>query len=184
MRTLQLGQLVFKSAADGWLETRKPYLSPKTIHEYELNIKTLSAFFGEVRLPEITADMLRAYQRIRLTQCGPFAINHECSVLQQMLKRIGKWPEIAPDYQPLPLPKEKRGRALRDEERAKLLRVANSRESWKAAYLFAVISVNTSAGPKETMTLRLKDIDLGERILTVQPGGAKNVHRLRRIPLN
>ncbi len=184
MRTLQLGQLVFKSAADGWLETRKPYLSPKTIHEYELNIKTLSAFFGEVRLPEITADMLRAYQRMRLTQCGPFAINHECSVLQQMLKRIGKWPEIAPDYQPLPLPKEKRGRALRDEERAKLLRVANSRESWKAAYLFAVISVNTSAGPKETMTLRLKDIDLAERILTVQPGGAKNVHRIRRIPLN
>jgi hypothetical protein len=28
-----------------------------------------------------------------LETCGPFAINHECSVLQQMLKRIERWPE-------------------------------------------------------------------------------------------
>lgn len=174
----------FAIAAKAWLETRRPYIAAKTFHEYELNLKTLSAFFGEMRLAEITADQIRAYQRMRMTQCGPFAINHECSVIQQMLKRIGRWPQIEPDYQALPLPKEKRGRALRDEERATLLRIASSNPNWEAAYLFAIISVNTSAGPKETAALRLKDIDLQQNIILIQPGGAKNVHRIRRIPMN
>lgn len=180
-------QVRFPLAAQTWLESRRVYIAAKTFHEYELNIKTLNLFFAEMSLREITPDMIRAYQRMRLQKCGPFAINHECSVLQQMLKRVGRWPELANDYQPLPLPKEKRGRALRDEERERLLRVASSNPNWEAAYLFAVISVNTSAGPKETATLRLKDVNIADPkqgMITVQPGGAKNVHRIRRIPLN
>ena len=184
MRTATLTQVNFFEAATAWLETRRPYISPKTFHEYELNIKTLTATFGAFRLTEISADQIRAYQRIRMGQCGPFAINHECSVLQQMLKRIGRWPEIAPDYQPLPLPKEKRGKVLRDEQKAILLRIASENPDWAAAYYFAMIAVNTTAGPKETMTLRLKDVDLHERVLTIQPEGAKNIHRIRTIPMN
>jgi integrase len=162
----------------------RAYLSPKTFHEYELNIKTLSAFFREMRLQEISADQIRAYQKMRGETCGACAINHECSVLQQMLKRIGRWPEIAHNYQALPLPKEKRGRALAPEEKNRLFETSASDPNWEAAFLFATISVNTSAGPKETSTLRLKDIDLERRLLIVQPEGAKNVHRIRPIPLN
>lgn len=184
MQTLPLTQLRFADAGQVWLETRRPYLSPKTFHEYTFNLKTLALFFGEMRLPEITADLIRAYQRMRMMQCGPFAINHECSVLQQMLKRIGRWAEMAPQYQPLPLPKEKRGRALRDEQRERLFRVSRDNPHWEAAFLFASISVNTSAGPKETATLRLKDVDLERGVIIVQPEGAKNVHRMRPIPLN
>jgi len=184
VRSSVLTGLRFADAAKVWLETRKPYLSPKTIHEYGLNIRTLTAFFGEMELAEISGDQIRAYQQMRLKICGPFAINHECSVLQQMLKRIGRWPELATEYQALPLPKEKRGRVLRDEQRVKLLQVAKSNPNWEAAYLFTVISVNTSAGPKETATLRLKDVDLERRLLQIQPEGAKNVHRIRGIPLN
>jgi hypothetical protein len=84
------------------LDSRRPFISKKTTHEYGLNIRTLSVFFGEMRLEEITADQVRAYQKARMTQCGPFSINHECCVLSQMRKRIGKPFE---DYQPLPLPK-------------------------------------------------------------------------------
>lgn len=182
--TPALTQLPFLAAAQAWLTSRRAYLSPKTCHEYELNIKTLNRFFCDFRLNEISSDLIRAYQRARSAQCGPFAINHECSVLQQMLKRIGRWPEIAAEYQPLPLPKEKRGRVLRDEQRARLFRLAASNPNWQAAYLFALISVNTTAGPKETATLRLKDINLEEGIISIQPEGAKNVHRIRRIPLN
>lgn len=184
MRTATLTQLSFREAALAWLDTRVPFLSAKTIHEYKLNIKTLNLFFGELRLTEIGSEHIRAYQRMRMAQCGPFAINHECSVLQQMLKRIGRWSEIVGEYQPLPLPKEKRGRALRDEERATLFRVAASNPNWMAAYLAASISVNTTTGPKETYTLRLKDVDLGRRTILVQPEGSKNVHRTRIIPLN
>lgn len=182
--TIALTQLPFSKAAVAWLETRRGYISPKTFHEYELNIKTLSVFFSDFRLQEISSDQIRAYQQMRRAKCGPFAINHECSVLQQMLKRIGRWGEIAPNYQPLPLPKTKVGRALRDEEKARLFRIAATNPNWEAALLFAVISANTTTGPKETATLRLKDIDIERRILSVQPEGAKNVHRVRPIPLN
>jgi hypothetical protein len=47
-----------------------------------------------------------------------------------------------------------------------------------------MLSINTTAGPKEVATLRLKDVDLERRIITVQPEGAKNPHRIRPIPLN
>ena len=73
----ELAQLPFPLAAKAWLETRRAYISPKTFHEYEINIKMLSTFFGEMRLPEIDGDQVRAYQRMRQAQCGPFGINHE-----------------------------------------------------------------------------------------------------------
>jgi len=181
MPTAALTQLPFLSACEAWLESRRPYISAKTHHEYKLNIKTLSAFFGELRLQEIDGDLIRAYQRTRKLKCGPFAINHECGVLCQIRKRIGLPVE---DYQPLPLPKELRGQALNDEQRARLFRVAQSNPNWEAIYCLALISVNTCMAPKETFTLRLKDVDLKAATVTVQPGGAKNIHRLRRIPLN
>lgn len=179
--TTALTQLPFKSACEAWLESRRPYISPKTFHEYQLNVKTLSAFFGELRLTEVDGDLVRAYQRMRLQKCGPFSINHECGVLCQMRKRIGFPLE---DYQPLPLPKELRGRVLNEEQRERLLRMAKSNPNWYAAYLFAAISVNTSAGPKETYTLRFKDVDLERATIRIQPDGAKNEHRVRTIPLN
>jgi integrase len=173
--------LPFSDACEAWLESRRPYISEKTRYEYELNIKTLSSFFGELRLQEIDGDLVRAYQRMRQQKCGAFSINHECGVLCQIRKRIGM--PLA-DYQPLPLPKAERGRALSHEERERLFRIAKENPHWEAAYLFAVISVNTSAGPKETYTLRLKDVDLERGTIRIQPHGAKNIHRVRTIPLN
>jgi len=176
-----LTALPFSEACEAWLESRRPYISEKTRYEYELNIKTLTTFFGPFKLPEIDGDMVRAYQRARQQQCGPHAINHECGVLCQIRKRIGM---PLGDYQPLPLPKAERGRALSHEERERLFRIAKENPHWEAAYLFAVIAVNTSAGPKETYTLRLKDVDLERGTIRIQPSGAKNVHRVRTIPLN
>ena len=181
----ELKQMLFPEAAEVWLATRTLYISTKTFHEYELNIRTLSKFFGETKLAEIDADKIRAYQRTRSQQqCGPSGINHECSVLQQMLKRVGLWEEIRPHYEPMPLPKETKGRALSDEEKVKLFEAAQTSTNWQSAFLFAMLSINTSAGPKEIATLRLKDVDLDNRVIMVQPGGAKNVHRVRSIPLN
>ena len=105
----ELAEMLFPEAARVWLETRRGYISPKTFYEYRINLKTLSAFFGDFRLQEISADQIRAYQQMRRAKCGPFAINHEYSVLQQMLKRIGRWAEIAPNYEALALPNQKTG---------------------------------------------------------------------------
>jgi hypothetical protein len=36
----ELATMSFLHAAEAWLATRSPYLSPKTFHEYEMNITT------------------------------------------------------------------------------------------------------------------------------------------------
>jgi integrase len=64
------------------------------------------------------------------------------------------------------------------------LRVASSNPNWEAAYLFAVISVNTTAGPKEVASLRIKDIDWERQRINIPAHGAKNSFRIRPIELN
>lgn len=184
MRTAALTQLGFRDAALAWLETRKPYLSPRTVRDYSAYVETLSAFFSEMKLTEIGPDHMRAYQRMRMLRAGGSIINHECSVLQQILKRIGRWTELASDYQPLPLPKESPHRALTQAEEDRLLRVGQANPQWDVAYCAFVLSINTTAGPGEIRHIRLGDIDLEERCFRIQPEGAKNEGRIRVIPLN
>jgi integrase len=179
-----ISKMPFARAAKAWLETRRPYISPRTASDYEEYADTLTAFFGETRLVDISADQMREYQRTRMARAGGSRINQEMGMLRQMLMRIGRWPIIAADYQPLPVKKQSIGRALTDDERARLFRTAASKPHWEMAYLFAVLSVNTSCGPKEAWTLRLRDVDLPERFIRIQPEGAKNIHRVRTIPLN
>ena len=124
-----LGSLPFPQAAAEWLDSRKPYISQRTTFDYSNYIKTLSAFFSEMRLQDIGRGEIRAYQRMRLQRAGASIINHECCILQQMLKRIGKPVE---DYQALPLPKESPHRALSTEEEALLYKVGMS-NSWRTA---------------------------------------------------
>jgi integrase len=185
IETAELAEMLFPEAGELWLASRTPYISPKTFHEYELNVRTLGRAFGETKLREITADQIRAYQAMRTSQkCGPSGVNHECSVLQQMLKRIGKWQEIEPQFQALRLPDDGPGRVLSPEERTRLFQMSARKENWEGAFLFAVLSINTSAGPKELLTLRLKDVDFDKKVIDVQPEGAKNTGRIRSIPLN
>jgi integrase len=159
-------------------------LSPKTYHEYSLQIKTLSKFFGEVRLTEITADMIRHYQRMRMTKCGPIGINHECGLLQQILKRIGHWETIGSQYQPLPRSKKKRGRALTNDERKKLFQLMRTNHNWDAARLCAMICINSTASPGEAYKLCLRDVDMEHRKVWIGKQGAKNDTRIRRNPIN
>lgn len=64
-KSLDLATMPFPAAATAWLASREPYISPKTFHEYKLNIKTLSRYFGAVRLIDISSEMIRDYQRVR-----------------------------------------------------------------------------------------------------------------------
>lgn len=184
MRTQVLTQSAFAEAASVWLDSRKPYLSPRTYQDYVNYIRILRLYFGEIRLLEIGPDEIRSYQRMRMARAGASCINKECSILQQMLKRIGRWPEIEAHYQPLALPKESPHRALTPQEEDRLYRVGTSNPNWDVAYCAFIISINTTAGPGEIRHLRPQDIDYEKRTMRVQPEGAKNEHRIRVIPLN
>jgi integrase len=183
----QLTESMFEEAAMAWLESRKPYISERTYDDYRKHIITLSMFFSQMRLQEITADQVRAYQRARMSRAGGGLINHECGVLQQMLKRIGRWPEIGPHYQPLPTPKESPHRALTPDEEARLYRIGASNPKWDVAYCAFIISINTTAGPGEIRHVRRKDVEMYHvegPLFHIQPKGAKNPGRIRTLPLN
>jgi len=177
-----IGKMPFSRAAKSWLETRRAYISPRTFRDYQQYIVALGRHFLESRLVEIGGDDIRSYQRARNATAGAARINQECGILQQMLKRIGRWPVIAQDYQSLPEKKHSIGRALSDDERARLFSTAASKPQWEMAYLFAAISVNTTVGPKEAWTLRLRDVDLIQRFIRVQPEGAKTFIGCERFP--
>lgn len=184
-------EISLREAGPIWLESRRPFLSGHAFTRYAFYLRPLKAFFSNIRLGDITPDQIRAYQRTRsmLAISGnkpatAGTINHECSCLQQMLKRVGHWQDIAHDYQPLPLPKTECGRALTDQEYKRLLRMAASNKNWLATFCFVVISLNTTFGPGEVMALRLADVDLRERTISVPAEGAKNPERQRTNPLN
>jgi integrase len=186
MRTAALTQLDFRSAAEAWLETRRHHLSPRTFLDYTNYIKTLAAFFGEMRLPEIDGDQIRAYQRSRRTRCGAGIINKECGVLIMMRQRIGM--PIA-DYQRLKEPKdwESPGRRLTADEEERLekeCRAAANVPKWAVAGLTTLLSMKSGVGPGEMRHLRLKDCTLDPPQIIIPPKGAKNQRRQRIVPLN
>lgn len=185
MKGIDLSKLRFRDACLAYLETRRSYISERTYHEYELSINTLTKTFGTFYPPEIGYEQIYRYQKLRQREgCGPSGINRETSFLQQLLKRIGTWEEIKRFFQPLKLPKWRPGKIISEQERQILWKVGKSKPNWEACYLFAVISVNSSAGPHEVLTLRHQDVDLGERQFCVQAEGAKRDPRVRVLTLN
>ncbi len=184
LTTASLLCLPFETAARAWLSTRHHHLAASTRIDYEKHIRMLARFFGHLRLVEITADHLHGYQEKRCAVAGASIINREISVLQQILKRAGRWDKVGASYDPLPLPRETAGRAISVAEEVAFFRVAFSDPGWRVAAWVSVISVNTTAGPKEILQLRLRDLDLDARTMRVNADGAKTRERMRVLPLN
>src|SRR5882757_6278470 len=156
---MSLAKMPLHEAGMAWLDSRRPFLGTRTQHDYELNIGTLVKFFGNIRLEKLAnPDLIRAFQLERNKTAGASAINHECSVLQQMLKRIRKWNEVAPFYTPIPHPRESPGRAMTPDEERKLFQIGTLNPQWAVAYWLSILSANTAAGPAELCGLRLGDV--------------------------
>jgi integrase len=182
-----LAKMPLPEAGMAWLDSRRPFISPKTQHEYELNIGTLVKFFGNIRLEKLAnPDLIRAFQLERGKTCGAPAINHECSVIQQLLKRIRKWNEVAPFYNPIPKSHESPGRAMTPDEERRLFQAGSINPQWAVAYWLAILSANTAAGPAELCGLRMGDVfvkDSASARIYVHEH-VKNKNRIREIPLN
>lgn len=184
----------FSIAAAVWLQTRKPYLKERTFYMYGHHIETLDKFFGELPVGKIHLGHLRQYQAARISnldkawqrRAGPSIINHEMSVMQQILKRAGKWKAIAHHYEPLPLPPEQKPKVMTEQEEHRLFEIAASSVEFELSFLVASLSVNTTACGSELRNVRLRDISLtatGPRFV-VDAATAKNGARGRTIPLN
>jgi integrase len=183
----KLGKMPLREAGQAWLETRKPFLDPRTISDYAFYIDTMVKFFGNVSLESLAnPDLFRAYQLERSKTCGASTINHELSVLQQLLKRIRRWDAVKPFYEALPLPKESCGRALTPDEERRLIQAGASNPGWARAYNLMLLSLHTAAGPAEMLGLKLRNVfvDNPETARIFIQEHAKNKNRIREVPLN
>jgi hypothetical protein len=173
--------MTFRQGIGPWLESRRAYISARTYRDYACYTKPLLEFFGAMHLSEITAGKIRQYQASRLQKCGGSSINKECSIVQQVLKRVRLWKNIVDDYQPLPLPDLGPGKSLTEIEEEAWFSAAAVKPGWRVAYLASLVSVNTSAGPSEILHLKLENVRLDAdppeiRILN----NPKNKYRIRQ----
>jgi integrase len=185
MRTATLTSVPFAEAGRLWLETRVGHIAPRTIRDYTEYLKFLAGFFGEMRLHEISGDMIRAYQKARRASAGPALINKELGVIKMMRERIGL---PLQDYQRLQQPKdwESPGRALTDSERdsaEKVAKILAEHPKWKVGALAALLSMKSGMNRCEMLAVKLKHCTMDPPSVEIPRRGAKRQSRERIVDL-
>ena len=164
------------------LEDRKPHLAEGTVKlERERSGPLLKHFSGR-RVCEISNDVIRSFQSKRAKVVGNRTINLECKVLRTILKAARVWGTLADDFKPLKEDTRGPGRALTDEQERVLFETAASKPEWNTAYLAALAASNTSARSCELKGLRLADVNLVDREVSIRR--SKTDTGIRQIPLN
>jgi integrase len=158
-------------------------LKANTTHNYWAALKVLKASFGTLRLKDIDVGHLRRYQQARGEAAGPYLINSELSVLQQILKECGEWDRIKKFYKPMRVPKRRAGHSISADEERILREVAFSKPKWRLAAHCMVVMLSTTMGFGELRHVRRRDVDLKRKSILVRDG-AKNFYRDRTIPMN
>jgi len=175
-------RLAFTEAAKRYLDSRKLELCERSQKKERQLLVHPSRFFQATPVARITAENLLAYRESRAKSgTGPAFVNMEMGVIRRILKRAKRWHIVAEDIRPL---KERRevGRALAHEEKLRLLRLAQTRPEWQVARCAAILALNTTMRGCELRGLRWRDVNLIDRMLTVQRSKTEAGERV--IPLN
>jgi integrase len=202
---VNISTLPFSQAAKFWMLRRRqsPKLRPRTHDTTQGYLDALEKFFGRLILREITPGHLRSYQIARLNnairangqelhpwkhRAGNSIVNHEISVLGQMLKHCRLWQRLRPFYFPRPMPKWSPREILSEEEEERFFRDGAMHPEAQVAYWVATITNNTTAAGCELRGLRLENIflrdadDISE--IYIPADAVKNMSRPRKIALN
>jgi integrase len=168
-------------AAGAWLASVKPHIAERTRKIYDVAIRChLEPILGALLLCDIDAGRVASYQARRKAEgASARTLNKELQVLRQILKRYKLWANLQGDVK-FERESDHVGKAMSDEEEARLLAVCESNLLLRTAVSLAL---NTALRKNEIRTLRWRQIDLIERTLTVgrtkTEGGSGRV-----IPLN
>jgi len=178
----QTARLSVADAGVVYFSDRAAEVSPSTIRLEADAFKPVKRHLGSAKLGSISLKTLGGYVQQRKAEgIGNRTINMEVGVLRRVLKKFKLWTRFVEDYKRLPEPKNI-GRALTPEQEEKLFTVASSHPESKVAFLVALITANTTAGGVELRNVRIGDIDLEAKTLSVRVG--KNRFRIRILPLN
>jgi len=175
-------RLSFTESAERYLQGRSLELSASSLKKERQLLVQPKRFFGTETLSRIDTEALLSIREWRVKSgVGSAIINMEMGAIRRILKRAKRWHLVAADIRPL---KERRavGRALSADEKLRLLRVAGLNEEWQNARLAMILALNTTMRGCEIKSLRWRDIDLMERVLTIRKSKTDAGERV--IPLN
>ena len=197
-----LGSRTFNSVP-GAVSAR--FIRKTTDQSYRQYVGSLNLFFADLQLDKIHIGHLRQYQEARVTGAEPFhrkrrpnkneevkacpaspkKCNQELSILKMILRRAGCWStELEEFYEPFSEDVSEIPRALTQADRQRWLDVALAKPRWHLVYWYSVLAFETSMSTNEIRSLRIGDVNLQHRVLSVPPAGAKNRYRARTIPLH
>jgi integrase len=178
------------------------FISKRTVSSYQQYTKSLNLFFAEIRLRDIHAGYIRAYQHARLngtepfirrrrpheepkpSPCGPIIVNHELTFLKMVMSRAEAWtPGLEKDYEPLRFDQADVPRALSPDEQNVWLEISKLKERWAVVHYYSVLAFATCINPNELYTAKIGNLNLFHQVLTISARSAKNRHRVRTIPL-
>jgi integrase len=179
-----MGSWPLDKAAKEWLVSRTRLVAPQTARIDRERLVPLLQSLGGHRLSQITAGDISGYQLQRMAKVSPRTVNLETKVLRMILRSAKSWSHLADDYKALREDKRGPGRALATEEERHLFDVASSNPNWSVAYYAALIAANTTARGCEIKGLRLCDIDLEARTMTIRRASTKTDAGCRIVPLN
>ena len=175
----------FEKAASEWLRTRDgEQLAENTKRIEQERVRPLTICFAGRKLSDFTLDTIKNYRAERGKAVAPRTINLEIKLLRMILKDAKCWAQIGDGYKPLRESSRGPGVALTLEEERRLFETAKNKPQWDAAYYAALIAVNTTQRGCELKGLRLRDIDLVGRTVTVRRDATKTDAGCREIPLN
>jgi integrase len=171
----------FGQAADDYVTARKLELATASQAKEKQLLVQLRIYFKLEPLKAITAKRIMDYRAWRADQgVGPATLNAELGILRRVLKRAKLWARCADDIRPLKEPTTI-GRALTEEDKQRLLKMAVMRPEWETAYLAAILCLNTTARGCELKSLQWSDVDLFARTLTIRT--SKTAAGERVVPL-
>ncbi len=173
----------FNTAADTYVQERQLHSAEKTYVTDRERSLPLRRFFRDISLRRITADSIVKYQRERRAKVSGRTVNLEVGLLRRILKRHKQWMRLAEDVKMLP-EHPKPARVLSPEEKARFLETAACKPGWQIARCAAVLTLNTTMRGCELKSLKWRDVDLFERVLTIHRKGTKTDAGVRVIPLN
>ncbi len=176
-----LARQAFGQAADDYVTSRKLELATASQAKEKQLLVQLRTYFKEEPLKAITVKRITEYRAWRADQkVGPATLNAELGILRRILKRAKLWARVADDIRPLKEPSTI-GRAITEEEKQRLLKMAVMRPEWETAYLAAILCLNTTARGCELKGLQWCDVDLFARTLTIRT--SKTAAGERVVPL-
>jgi hypothetical protein len=114
----------------------------------------------------------------------PKKVNQELGLLMRLMKRANCWTnELEECYQPLLDDEEEIPRALCQEQQRLWLEVSRGQDRWNVVHWYSILAFETCLSTDEIRGLRIGDINLSQRVVTVTRKTSKNVHRARTIEI-